>query len=303
MMVDIIVVGAGPAGLSAAIYAARAGMEVLVFEKVVYGGQIGYTAKVDNFPGNEGITGVDLATNLYNHAISQGASVQFEEVLEIDVQNDVKWVRTEAGKTECRAVIVAGGAKRRLLGVPGEAEFTGHGVSYCATCDGAFFKGKNVAIVGGGNSALAEALFLSNHCEKVHLVHRRDSLRAAHAEQVAVRARENIEMHLSATVERIEGVDRVESLMLNGPDGSKTLAVDGVFVAIGMMPETALIAKMVLLDEGGYVKAGEDCLASSKGLWVAGDLRVKNLRQVVTAISDGAVAAVAASEYCNKQKA
>ncbi len=301
-MVDIVVVGAGPAGLSAAIYAARAGMEVVVFEKMVYGGQIGYTDKVDNYPGAEGLSGVDLATNLYNHAMSQGASLRFEEVQEIHVDSDKKWVRTAQGTTECHAIIVAGGAKRRLLNVPGEAEFTGHGVSYCATCDGAFFRGKTVAIVGGGNSALAEALFLSNHCEKVHLLHRRDRFRAAHAEQMAIHARKNIQIHYSSIVERIEGLDRVQQLVVNKADDREVLAVEGVFVAIGMVPETELIKDIVSLDASGYVKAKEDCLASEKGLWVAGDMRVKTLRQVVTAVSDGAVAAVAASEYCNRQK-
>ncbi len=301
-MVDIIIVGAGPAGLTAAIYAARAGMEVLVYEKAVYGGQIGYTDTVDNFPGAEGISGVDLATNFYNHATAQGAKILFEEVLEIESTPYKNSVRTSKGVTECRAIIVAGGAKRRLLGVPGEDKFTGHGVSYCATCDGAFFRGKTVAIVGGGNSALAEALYLSNNCEKVHLLHRRDHFRASHAEQEAVRARSNIEIHYSSTVERIEGLDRVERIFINGPDGNKTLAVSGVFVAIGMTPESELLKGIARIGEGGYVHADDDCLAHSHGVWAAGDLRQKNLRQVVTAVSDGAIAAMAASEFCNKIK-
>ncbi len=298
-MLDVVIVGAGPAGLTAAIYAARAGMKVLVLEKGIYGGQIALTSEVDNYPGAKGISGVNFAMDLYNHATGQGADIRFEEVLGMELAGEVKKVRTAKETYECRAVILAGGAKRRLLGVPGEEEYTGHGVSYCATCDGAFFRGKTVAIVGGGDTALSDALYLANNCEKVYLIHRRESFRAARAEQNAVRGRENIEILYSTTVERIEGMDRVERIIVNGPDGSKSLAVSGVFVAIGLVPETALLKGVLPLTDDGYVKAHEDCHTHIKGVWVAGDLRDKPLRQVVTATADGAVAAVAAGEYCN----
>ena len=298
-MTDIIVVGAGPAGLTAAIYAARAGMQVTVFDKSVYGGQVSLTSEVDNFPGVQGIAGVDFATNLYTHATSQGAEVRFEEVTALDLKGDVKRVITPLGTYESAAVIVAGGASRRKLGVPGEEEFIGHGVSFCATCDAAFFKNKKVAIVGGGDTALSDALFLANHSAVVYLIHRRDTFRAAHAEQKAVRERENIEILYSTTVERIEGLDRVERILVNTPEGAKTLAVDGIFIAIGLEPETHLLKGKIPLNEEGYVLASEDCATRIKGVWIAGDLRKKPLRQIVTAAADGAVAAVAASEYCN----
>ncbi len=301
-MLDIIIVGAGPAGLTAAVYAARAGMKTLVFDKSVYGGQIAYTSEVDNFPGAEGLSGVELATNLYNHALRQGAEVRFEEVNKLELDSHPKRVETALGSYESKAVIVAGGARRRPLGVPGEERFVGHGVSYCATCDGAFFKGKTVAVVGGGDTALSDALYLSNLCEKVYLIHRRESFRAALAEQNAVHTRGNIEVLRSATVERIEGLDRVERLLVQGPGGPVELLVNGLFVAIGQEPENSLLKGWLPLNERGYVTTGEDCATHLKGVWVAGDIREKPLRQVVTAAADGAVAAVAAGEYCNTIK-
>ncbi len=299
-MLDIVIIGAGPAGLTAAVYAGRAGLKTLVLDKSVYGGQIAYTSEVDNFPGIEGLSGVELATNLYNHALHQGAEVRFEEVIKLELEGQPKQVITAKESYECKAVIMAGGARRRTLGVPGEERFTGHGVSYCATCDGAFFRGKTVAVVGGGDTAFSDALYLANLCEKVYLIHRRESFRAALAEQNAVHARDNIEVLRSTTVERIEGLDKVESLLVNGPSGSQTLAVNGLFVAIGQEPENSLLHGWMPLNERGYVNIGESCAAHLKGVWVAGDIREKPLRQVVTAAADGAVAAMAASEYCNK---
>ncbi|MDL2253126.1 FAD-dependent oxidoreductase [Ruminococcaceae bacterium OttesenSCG-928-I18] len=298
-MTDIIIVGAGPAGLTAAIYAARAGMQVVVFDKSVYGGQVSLTSEVDNYPGVQGLAGADFATNLYTHAVSQGAEVRFEEVTDVDITAKVKTVTTSTGKYESKALIFAGGASRKKLGVPGEETFMGHGVSFCATCDAAFFREKTVAIVGGGDTALSDALFLANNCEKIYLIHRRGSFRAAHAEQEAVRARENIEVLYSTTVERIEGIDRVERIIVNTPEGNKTLAVSGIFIAIGLEPETSLFKGHLPLNEKGYVLAQEDCSTPFEGVWVAGDLREKPLRQIVTAAADGAVAAVAASEYLN----
>ncbi len=298
-MTDVLVIGAGPAGLTAAIYAARAGVSVLVFDKASYGGQVSLTSEVDNYPGVQGVDGVDFAGNLYNHATSQGAEVCFEEVTAIEMDGEVKRVTTSERVYEGRTMIVAGGATRRKLGCPGEAEYTGRGVSYCATCDAAFFRGKTVAVVGGGDTALTDALFLANNCEKVYLVHRRDTFRAGKAKQDAVRARANVEMVMEADVVAVKGENKVTVLRVRTPDGEKDIPVDGVFVAVGVEPETALYKGMLPLSPEGYVEAGEDCTTPFAGVWVAGDIRKKPLRQIVTAACDGAVAAVAAAEYCN----
>ena len=298
-MTDVLVIGAGPAGLTAAIYAARAGVSVLVFDKASYGGQVSMTGEVDNYPGVQGVDGVDFAGNLYAHATSQGAEVQFEAVEAVELDGPVKRVTTAERVYEGRAVIIAGGAARRKLGCPGEEQFAGRGVSYCATCDAAFFRGKTVAIVGGGDTALTDALFLANNCEKVYLIHRRDTFRAAKVKQDAVRARENIEMLLESDVREIKGDKTVTSVLVNTPAGVREIALDGVFVAVGLQPETSLYKGLLPLDAAGYVDAAEDCGTPLPGVWVAGDIRKKPLRQIVTAACDGAVAAVAAAEYCN----
>ncbi|MDL2294821.1 FAD-dependent oxidoreductase [Ruminococcaceae bacterium OttesenSCG-928-D13] len=298
-MTDVMIIGAGPAGLTAAIYAARAGVSVQVFERSLYGGQVSLTAEVDNFPSRPGMEGVTFASDLYAHATAHGTEVLFDEVSAVELEGAVKKV-TAGGKThEGRAVIIAGGALRRKLGVPGEAEFAGRGVSYCATCDAAFFKDKTVAIVGGGDTALGDALFLSNHCKKVYLIHRRDEFRAEMIKQTAVRARENVEIVTPATVAAVEGGDVVERLQVDTPEGRRVIEVDGIFVAIGLAPDTALYQGRLPMDEIGYFEAAEDCLTPLPGVFVAGDCRQKPLRQIVTAAADGAVAAVAAAEYCN----
>ncbi|MDL2214377.1 FAD-dependent oxidoreductase [Clostridia bacterium OttesenSCG-928-O13] len=298
-MTDVLIVGAGPAGLTAAIYAARAGVSVLVFEKNMYGGQVSLTSEVDNFPTQMGIQGADFAGNLYEHATSQGAEVRFEEVQAVELDGPVKRVTTSQRIYEGRSVIIAGGAFRRKLGCPGEEEFAGRGVSYCATCDAAFFRGKTVAIVGGGDTALGDALFLSNNCEKVYLIHRRDSFRGQKAKQDAIYTRDNIETILPAKVTAIEGEDTVKRCILETATGTRVLDVDGVFVAVGLAPETELFGGLLPLTPNGYIDAGEDCTTPLPGVFVAGDLRQKPLRQIVTAAADGAVAAVSAAEYCN----
>ncbi len=297
-MTDLLVVGAGPAGLTAAIYAARAGLSVIVFDKNAYGGQISLTSEVDNYPGLQGVDGVDFANNLYTHATSQGAEVRFEAVQGVELDGEVKRLTTPGRVYEGRTVILAGGVRRRMLGVPGEERFAGKGVSFCATCDASFFRGGTVAIVGGGDTALTDALFLSNNCKKVYRIHRRDTFRAAHVKQTAVRARGNVELLLDSRLTAIEGDEKVRGCRVATPDGERSLPVDGVFVAIGLEPETSLYHDLLPLDIEGYVDAGEDCATPLPGVWVAGDLRKKPLRQIVTAAADGAVAAVAAAEYC-----
>ncbi len=298
-MTDVLILGAGPAGLTAAIYAARAGLTVQVFDKNMYGGQIALTSEVDNYPAVRERGGVELSGDLYSHATSQGAQVLFEEITSLSLDGAIKKVHTSSGTYEGSSIILAGGAKRRLLDSPGEEEFTGRGVSYCATCDAAFFRGKDVVIVGGGNTALEDALYLSNNCNKVYMVHRRDSFRGEKIQQDAVFARKNIEIIFNATVKEITGSQLVEHCVINTPEGEKTLAVSGVFVAVGMVPETALFAGMLPVSPEGYVLSGENCTTPLPGVYVAGDLRQKPLRQIVTAAADGAVAAVAAANYCN----
>lgn len=298
-MTDIIIIGAGPAGLTAAIYAARAGMSVTVFDKNAYGGQIALTSQVDNYPGLQGIDGVEFATNLYSHAVAMGAEVRFEEVQAVELDGEVKKLTASGKVYEGRSVILANGAARRRIGAPGEAQFLGKGVSFCATCDAAFFRGQDVAIIGGGDTALDDALFLSNNCRKVYLVHRREEFRGEKFKQKAVRSRENIELVLNATVKAIEGVETVHQCVLNTPEGERRLEVSGVFVAVGLVPETSLYKGLVPTSPEGYVLAGEDCALPVAGVWAAGDIRQKPLRQIVTAAADGAVAAVAAAEYCS----
>lgn len=298
-MTDILIIGAGPAGLTAAIYAARAGVSVLVLEKSIYGGQVSLTSEVDNFPTRQGIQGADFANDLYEQATKQGAEVRFEEVQAVELDSEVKRVTTAEKVYEARTVILAAGASHRKLNCPGEEKFLGRGVSYCATCDAAFFRDKVVAIAGGGDTALGEALFLSNNCKHVYLIHRRDSFRGQKAKQDAIRTRANIEPVLSSYVTAIDGDTKVTGCIVETPEGSRRLDVDGVFVAIGLDPQTSLYRGILPLDTAGYIMAGEDCATPLSGVFVAGDLRRKPLRQIVTAAADGAVAAVSAAEYCN----
>ena len=297
MLYDVLVLGGGPAGLTAALYAKRAGVSVLVLEKTIYGGQVINTPTVENYPGIPTITGVDLAMALHDQVTGLGVEVRLEEPTSCRLDTDPKVVTTARGSYEAKTVILANGVKRRQLGCPGEERLAGRGVSYCATCDGAFFAGKVTAIVGGGNTALEDALFLSNHCSAVHLIHRRDSFRGSAILAQAVQKRENIVLHYDTVVEEIRGEDRVSGLALkNVRTGEETsLSVDGVFVAVGLMPDNGPFAGQVELDEAGYIKAGEDCRTSLPGVYAAGDTRTKAVRQIVTAAADGAVAALGAA--------
>lgn len=297
MVYDILILGGGPAGLTAALYAKRAGVSVLVLEKTIYGGQVINTPTVENYPGIASITGVDLAMALHDQVTGLGVEVRMEEPISCQLDTDPKVVTTSRGSYEAKTVILANGVKRRQLGCPGEERLAGRGVSYCATCDGAFFQGKVTAIVGGGNTALEDALFLANHCTTVHLIHRRDAFRGSAILVQAVEKRENIVLHYDTVVEEIQGENKVESLRLkNVQTGEETaLAVDGVFVAVGLMPDNEAFAGQVELDKAGYIVAGEDCRTSQPGVYAAGDTRTKAVRQIVTAAADGAVAALGAA--------
>jgi len=299
-MTDIIIIGAGTAGLSAAIYALRAGKSVLLMEQLTYGGQIINTPEVENYPGIKSISGFDFAQGLYEQAEALGAELKYEQVTGIE-DGEVKKVKTSSGEYECKAIILATGAKNRPLGLDKETEFIGNGISYCATCDGAFFKGRVVAVNGGGNTALEDALFLSNYCKKVYLIHRRDEFRGEAKQVDKLKEKENIEFVLNATITELLGEDELSGVRvhdkLSGED--KDIELDGLFIAIGQMPENAAFAPLIELDKGGYIVAGEDCRTNVAGIFAAGDCRTKTVRQLTTAAADGAVAALAACAYAD----
>lgn len=304
-MYDLIIIGAGPAGLSAAVYGRRAGLELLVIEQTpMGGGQVVDTYEVDNYLGMPGINGFDLAQKFRGHADGLGAVFLSGRVTAVRDEGDFKVVETADGASyEARTLILAGGAEHAKLGVPGEAEFRGQGVSYCATCDGAFFKKRDVAVVGGGDVAVEDAVYLSRFCRKVYLIHRRDSLRAAKSLQEKLFSCENVEVIWNSTLQRIQGTDLVEGVCIrqNGEDTERELAVEGVFIAVGMRPNTEIYRGTADCDESGYLLAGEDCATSVPGIFAAGDIRTKALRQIVTAVSDGACAVASVERYLLSQ--
>ncbi len=297
-MTDVIIIGAGTAGITAAIYVRRAGKSVSVFEALSYGGQIINTPDIENYPAAFHISGFDYATKLYEQAKSLGAEFVFSKVTGIIDKEDHKEVVTSKGVFSARALIIASGSRNRKLGVAEEDRFVGRGVSYCATCDGAFYKGKTVAVVGGGNTAVEDALYLSDLAQKVYLIHRRDQFRADEASVSLLRTKENVEFVLDSIVSGLTGDKRLEGVTAVRKDGTvRELSVDGLFVAVGRVPESGLVSEIVKLDESGYISAGEDCATSVRGIFAAGDVRTKTVRQLVTAASDGAVAATGALKY------
>ena len=301
MKCDILILGGGPAGLSAALYAKRAGLVPVVLERSIYGGQVTNTPEVENYPGILNITGVDLAMALYNQVTNLGVEIRLEEPVSYRLDADPKVVATPHETYEARAVIIANGAKRRTLGCPGEDGRTDQGGAYAATGDGAFFKGREVAIVGGGNTALEDALFLANNCSTVHLIHRRDQFRGSQILVDSVLARENIVIHYHSVVEEIYGNPRVEGIRLKNvlTGEASRLPVAGVFIAVGLAPDNQAFAGQVELDPAGYIKAGEDCRTNLPGVFAAGDTRTKEVRQIITAAADGAVAALGAANMIN----
>lgn len=299
-MYDIIIIGSGPAGLSAAIYAQRACLDTIVIEKNgISGGQMLNTWEVDNYPGFPGVTGFELSRQFREHANKLGARVVQDEVVQVELSGNVKKVVCEEETYEARCVILASGAHHRTLEVPGEEELRGAGVSYCATCDGAFFRGRTVAVVGGGDAALEDAIFLARMCEKVYIVHRRDKLRGAKRLQERLQALENIEFVWNSETVAIEGNAQVEALRLRQTQTGeeKRLDVDGVFIAVGIAPESELYAGQLELDEQGYIRADESGQTSVPGVFAAGDVRTKALRQILTAASDGANCVASAERY------
>lgn len=295
-MYDVIIIGAGPAGLTAAIYLGRAGKKVLILEKNVYGGQIVNSKEVENYPAIIKISGFDFSNNLYNQAKNFGAELKYETVVNLTKDKEVT---TNRGKYQAKSIIIATGLSNRTLEIDGVDSFIGRGISYCATCDGNFFKDKVVAVVGGGNTALEDAIFLSNICKKVYIIHRRTTFRGEKILQDILNKKENVEFVFNSNVVKINGNELLESIIINTNNEEKELQIDGLFLAIGQIPNNSYI-DIIDLDEKGYAIANEDCKTNIDGIYVAGDFRTKKVRQLVTAASDGATAAINAIEYIER---
>ena len=300
-MTDIIIVGGGPAGMTAALYARRNNKSVLVLEAKAWGGQIINTPDIENYPVAAHISGADFASQLYQQAVGLGAELKLEKVTGVEELGKVKRVRTNLAEYEAGAVILATGSENRKLGVEREQELSGRGVSYCATCDGNFFRNKDVAVVGGGNTALEDALYLAELANKVYLIHRRDSFRGEEATVALLRKKENVEFVYNATVTALLGEKRLSGIEVTDKlTGEKrTLELKGLFVAVGRIPENESFSALIELDASGYAVAGENCRTKVPGVFVAGDNRTKEVRQLVTAAADGAVAATEAVKFLN----
>jgi thioredoxin reductase (NADPH) len=301
-MYDVIIIGAGPAGLGAAIYAKRAGLEVAVMDRSpISGGQVLTTYEVDNYLGLPGVSGGDLSDMFREHADKLEVPFITADVQNISDGDGKKIIKTEDGEFKTRTVILATGASHSHLGVPGEQQLAGMGVSYCATCDGAFFRKRTVAVVGGGDVAVEDAIFLAGLCKKVYVIHRRDSLRAAASLQKKLMALENVEIIWDSEVKEICGSDMVESINIrNKKTGEeRTLEVNGVFIAVGIVPNTEPFRGTVEMDDNGYIIADETCVTSQAGIFVAGDIRKKAMRQIITAVADGANAVNSVQKYLN----
>ncbi len=295
---DLIIIGAGTAGMTAAIYAQRAGKQAIMLEALSYGGQIINSPDVENYPGMAHVSGFDFATALYEQAKGLGAELRFEKALSIEERGGFKVVRTAKTEYVCRAVIIATGAKNRPLGLEKEQAFIGRGISYCATCDGMFYRGKVVAVNGGGNTALEDAAYLADICETVYLIHRRDAFRGDERDVEKLRNKQNVIFVLNSTIKELQGEDRIRAIVVEDKftKETSTIDVDGLFIAIGQMPDNTAFEEWAELDAGGYIIAGEDCRTGTPGIYTAGDCRTKSVRQLTTAAADGAIAALAACQ-------
>lgn len=296
-MYDIIVIGAGPAGLTAAIYARRAEKSVLVIEKSSFGGQMTHSPKIENYPAFSQISGLELADKMVEQALELGADIEMDEAVEVRDMGEFKKVICEGGEYDGKALIIAVGVKHRQLGLDRENELCGNGVSYCAVCDGAFYKGKTVGVVGGGNSALQEAILLAETSKKVYVIQNLDVLTGETKLQSKLATLPNVEIITGATVERLVGADELNAVTVKTANGEQNIELDGLFVAIGLLPKNDIFAKLAMLNMGGYFDSDESCKTSTDGVFVAGDCRQKAIRQITTATADGAVAALAACRY------
>ena len=297
---DMIIVGGGPGGYTAALYATRAGLDVVLIERLSAGGQMNLTGQIDNYPGfPEGVDGFQLSCNMQQQAERFGAKTKYAEVLKLELQEEVKSVQTNEGEYLAKTVVISTGANPRPLGVARESEMIGRGVGYCAHCDGMFYKGKTVAVVGGGNSAVAEALYLSRIAKEVILIHRRDSLRATQIYLKPLQEASNIRFVWNSQVEELLGEDVLSGIKVKNLESGevKQLEAQGLFVSVGRKPATDLIKDQLTLDGAGYIMAGEDTKTNLPGVYAVGDVRTKELRQIVTAVADGAMAAHVAEQY------
>ncbi|MBQ8869035.1 MAG: FAD-dependent oxidoreductase [Oscillospiraceae bacterium] len=301
-MYDIAIIGGGAAGLTAALYALRANKTVLVIEKGSFGGQITFSPLVENFPTRASMSGAELADALTEQVLSLGAEVEVDTVLKIESTDEKKTVVGEFGRYDAKAVIIATGAKHRMLGLPDENDFVGEGISFCAVCDGAFYKDKHVAVIGGGNSALQEALLLSKLCSKVTIVQNLAFLTGEDKLQEQINAADNISVIFEATVKELVGDSSLTAIVLNTKDGEQKLELDGMFIAIGLIPQNEAFSDLLDLDSYGYADSDESCSTKTQGVYVAGDCRKKSVRQLTTACADGSVAALAACRYLDSLK-
>ncbi len=299
-MHDIIVIGAGPAGMTAALYALRAGKTVLVIEKSTFGGQVTYSPKIENYPGFVQMSGMEFADKLTEQVLAQGAEIEMAKVIGVERDNRLFKVKTEDGFFTAKAVVIAVGVRHRMLGLEGESELIGNGISFCAVCDGAFYAGKDVAVIGGGNSALQEAILLADVCNKVYVVQNLDFLTGEERLQAVLKSKPNVEIIYGATVKSLHGTAELEGISIESALGDKKLCVEGMFLAIGLVPENGIFEELAKL-ENGYFAADERCETETEGIYVAGDCRAKSVRQITTAVADGATAALAACRYLDKE--
>lgn len=302
-MYDIIIIGAGPAGLTAAIYASIARKKILILEKEVYGGQIVNAHKIKNYPGFEEISGYDYATALYSQAKSYNPDIKFEEVIEIKDNDDFKEIITTKGNYKAKSVIIATGSKNRKLGLNNEDKLLGKGISYCATCDGTFYKEKRVAITGGGNNAIDDALYLSDIVKKIYVIYRQKDFRIESINLDKLKEKDNVEFILNSNIIDIKGSEKLDSIIVKNNETNKEteINVDGLFIAIGHIPVSSMCKNLIKTNEYGYIVALEDCKTNIDGIFAAGDIRVKDIRQLTTACSDGTVAALNALKYIAKK--
>lgn len=302
-MYDIAVIGAGPAGLTSALYALRADKTVVVLEKATFGGQITFSPKLENYPGTGTLSGNEFASKLVEQVMEQGADIELEDVVSVSKNGDVFTVVTEDTEYEAKSVIIATGARHRMLGLENEENLVGNGISFCAVCDGAFYKDQTVAVIGGGNSALQEALLLSSLCKKVYVVQNLAFLTGEERLAKELESKDNVEIILSNVVVKFNGEDELQSIVVKNTETEeeKTITIDGVFIAIGLIPQNDAFAELINLDSYGYADSDEDCTTRTEGIFVAGDCRKKKIRQVATAVGDGAVAALAACNYIDEK--
>ncbi len=301
-MYDIIIIGAGPAGLTAALYALRANKTVLLLEKASFGGQMTFSPKIENYPGYEEISGNELADKLFEQVLAQGADFELEEVVSLKDNGSTKSVVTDSGEHESKAVIIATGAKHRLLGVKGEEDFVGNGISFCAVCDGAFYENKEVIVIGGGNSALQETILLSDLCKKITVVQNLADFTGEKKLVEILKSKSNVDFIFNTVVKEFTGDDELKGAVIENTETGeeKEITFDGAFVAIGLAPDNKAFENVAELDKFGYVASDEACLTKTAGIFTAGDCRTKRIRQITTAAADGAVAALAACDYIDK---